>query len=1060
MKTLIKVYTAAFSYARYFDRGDLRIEVDRIERDHPNVEYYVKKSIITNNLYGVDIMEEAVEIARLRLFLALVASAHDIDDLEPLPNIDFNLLPGNSLIGLMRVDEKKFDTGHLFRKSYRQVVDDKNRKVATYRFTGSYHNDLRKQRDDIDRLRADAGESLDRILLEELGSLGIKYEEATWDHAKQREGKGKKRSLTRDDIRALQPFHWGYEFDEIVDRRGGFDAILTNPPWETVEPSAKEFFSEHSDLVSKNKMDIKDFEAELKRLLRDPEIVRSWIEYLSLYNHQRSYFRTAPEYENQIPIIDGKRHGKDVNLYKLFLERCARLLRDGGECGIVVPSGIYTDLGAKRLREMLFESTEITGLFGFENRKEVFEGVHRSYKFVVLTFRKGGSTQQFPAAFMRHDVADLTRFPGEGALSVEVDLVRRLSPDSLSISEFRSTRDVAIAEKMIRFPLLGENVPGATWKVELHREFNMTDDAYLFHKQRRADMLPLYEGKMIHQFDAFFEDARFFIPESEAREALLRDGNPDTQLEYQRYRLAYRDVARNTDVRTMIAAILPKRVFAGHTLHLSANLSASYLLYFVAIANSFVFDWLLRHKVSAHCSIFYVYQMPMPRLSEGHVAFDRLVTLAAKLVCTRDEFEDLAREARARLERAAHDPAQRTAICAQIDSIVAHLYGITNDELQHILAAFPLVATGVKEQVLEAFRSWKPPSDDPLPKMIAAGESARVEFKSSARWDYKQSTTNKELEKVIVKTVAALLNSEGGTLLIGVADDGAIVGLESDYRTLGSKQNADAYENWLMTKLLESLGRDRTRLIRVSFHTLEGKQICKVETSVSSQPVFVADEKGTERLYVRAGNSTRELAGSEMLRYCGEHFERLRASATMEAALVPSPPSPEPVEAPTEAQPEDINDTPKRRMVDQWELEDMLAFVREVVCGPEPVAREEAIREIARRMGAERVGSRVREGIESALNAASRRSVIYTDARGLRPLCRTIGEYSRDDLKNVLRAVVGRTWTDEEEAIRMGARYLGFRRTGSLIQKAFKSAVRGALVQGQLERDRQFLRAK
>ena len=69
--------------------------MDQIEREHPNIEYYVKKSIITNNLYGVDIMEEAVEIARLRLFLALVASAHEIDDLEPLPNIDFNLLPGN-----------------------------------------------------------------------------------------------------------------------------------------------------------------------------------------------------------------------------------------------------------------------------------------------------------------------------------------------------------------------------------------------------------------------------------------------------------------------------------------------------------------------------------------------------------------------------------------------------------------------------------------------------------------------------------------------------------------------------------------------------------------------------------------------------------------------------------------------------------------------------------------------------------------------------------------------------------------------------------------------------
>jgi hypothetical protein len=1064
MKTLIKVYTAAFSYARYFDRGDLRLEVQRIEREHPNVEYYVKKSIITNNLYGVDIMEEAVEIARLRLFLALVASAHEIDDLEPLPNIDFNLLPGNSLIGLMRVDEKKFDIGHLFRKSYRQVVDEKNREVEIYRRTATYHDDLRALRDRIDTLRADAGEYLDRILLEEFGALGVKYEEASWDHARQREGKGKKRPLTRDDIRALQPFHWGYEFDEIVNRRGGFDAILTNPPWESVEPSAKEFFADHSNLVSKNKMDIKDFEAELKRLLADPQIMRAWIEYLSRYNHQRSYFRAAPEYENQIPIINGKRHGKDVNLYKLFVERCMRLLRDAGECGIVIPGGIYSDLGAKRLREMLFASTEITGLFGFENRRQVFEGVDSRFKFVVLTFRKGGSTTEFPAAFMRHDVSDLTRFPSEGALPIDVEFVRRVSPDSLSISEFRSTRDVGVAEKMIQFPFLGQEV-SAPWKVELHREFNMTDDAHLFHKERGSGMLPLYEGKMIHQFDAFFSEPRYFLLEADARAALVRGGSPDAGLEYERYRLAYRDVARNTDERTMIAAVLPKRVFAGHTLHLSSNLSSREVLYLVAVANSLTFDWLLRYKVSAHCSIFYVNQMPVPRLRDGDTQFDRLVVLAAKLVCTRPEFHDLAREARIKPADAAHDAADRARIRAEIDAIVAHLYAISDDELQHILAAFPLVDPASRVQVLDAFRKWQPPSDDPLLKLIASGESARVEFKSSARWDYKQSTVNKELEKVIVKTVAAFLNSEGGTLLLGVADDGTLLGLEPDYRTLGSKQNADAYENWLMTRLLESLGRDRSRSIRVSFHTVEGKQICRVDVSPSSHPVFFADEKGTERLYVRTGNSTRELAASEMLRYCGEHFERLRASGIQDAA----PAAPNSIVTPAVEianEPDDdaavasvSESTPKRRLVDEWEIEELLAMVREVVCGPEPIARDQAIHEIAGRMGAERVGSRVREAVESALNTASRRSIIYTDTRGLRPHCRTIGDYSRDDLKNVLRAVVGRTWTDEEEAIRMGARYLGFRRTGSLIQKAFKSALRGALMQGQLERDRQYLRA-
>src|SRR5205814_3973513 len=76
---------------------------------HPSLNYFIKKRIITDNLFGVDIMEEGAEIARLRLFLALVSSAHSVDQLEPLPNIDFNILAGNSLIGLLKVDPQRFD---------------------------------------------------------------------------------------------------------------------------------------------------------------------------------------------------------------------------------------------------------------------------------------------------------------------------------------------------------------------------------------------------------------------------------------------------------------------------------------------------------------------------------------------------------------------------------------------------------------------------------------------------------------------------------------------------------------------------------------------------------------------------------------------------------------------------------------------------------------------------------------------------------------------------------------------------------------------------------------
>lgn len=150
---------------------------------------------------------------------------------------------------------------------------------------------------------------------------------------------------------------------------------------------------------------------------------------------------------------------------------------------------------------------------------------------------------------------------------------------------------------------------------------------------------------------------------------------------------------------------------------------------------------------------------------------------------------------------------------------------------------------------------------------------------------------------------------------------------------------------------------------------------------------------------------------------------------------------------------------PRRRLTNEYEIEDVVAIIRDVVSGSEPMEREEVIRQIGRQLGAERLVSRIRDLIESGLNAASRRSVTYTDNRGLRAFCRTIDDYKRDDLKNVLRSVVGRTWTDEGEAIRLGARYLGFRRTGSRIDQAFRSAIRGGLRQGTLERNGNVIRA-
>jgi hypothetical protein len=746
MRTLINLYAAVIGKIKALNDTNLTHWLKGVEREHPNVGYFIKKRIITDNLFGVDVMEEATEIAKLRLFLALVASAEAgrPEQLEPLPNIDFNILAGNSLIGLMRVDDDEFNRrqSNLFIKPYRQLLAEKNRLIDNYRHASAYGEDLRRMRDDIARLKADATATLDELLHEEFKRLKIQFEQAAWDEKKDAEGKPQKRPVRLADIGALRPFHWGYEFDEIINRRGGFDVILTNPPWEIFKPQAKEFFAEHSDLVTKNKMTIKEFEKEQAKLLKKPEIRKAWLAYRSRFPHVNLFFRHAPQYRNQESTVNGKKQTTDLNLYKLFVEQCFNLLRAGGECGIVIPSGIYTDLGAKQLREMLFERTKITGLFCFENRKLIFEGVDSRFKFVVLTFCKEGATTAFPSAFMRHEVSELETFPQSGSLPISVELVRRLSPDSLSVMEFKNELDIRIAEQMLRFPLLGEQLEGK-WNLELCREFHMTDDSHLYKTSPGKARLPLYEGKMIHQFTHRWGEAKYWLDEKQAREELraarrkeimqlARKANLDwddgeaIELDYKSYRFAFRDVARNTDERTMIATILPPNLFCPHTMSLEQVYAARLetgesgkvslrpnwqamnnpaRLYLCAVMNSFVVDAWLRRGVTAHLSFFFVNGVPIPRLTEQDKEFAPIVERAAKLICTTPEFDDLAEEVGLGSHRSGvTDEAGRAQLRAELDGIIAHLYGLSEEEFAYILTTFPLVSETVKTASQNAYR--------------------------------------------------------------------------------------------------------------------------------------------------------------------------------------------------------------------------------------------------------------------------------------------------------------------------------------------------------------------
>ncbi|MGF1675122.1 MAG: ATP-binding protein, partial [Rivularia sp. (in: cyanobacteria)] len=269
---------------------------------------------------------------------------------------------------------------------------------------------------------------------------------------------------------------------------------------------------------------------------------------------------------------------------------------------------------------------------------------------------------------------------------------------------------IRIAEKMLKFPLLGEHIEGK-WNLRLCNEFHMTNDSHLFQQQPGKGRLPLYEGKMIHQFTHEWGEPKYWIDEKEARQQLLgKQSEIGQELDYQKYRLAYREIASNTNERTTIATLLPKNVFANHKLTLSnldkSSITNHEILYVCGLLNSFSFDFMARQRVTTSFSMFIFYQLPVPRLTEGDKHFTEIVQRAAKLICTTPEFDELALETLnlTSLQCGVTDETQRAQLRAELDGIIAHLYGLTEGEFGYILSTFPIVAEETKQAALSAYR--------------------------------------------------------------------------------------------------------------------------------------------------------------------------------------------------------------------------------------------------------------------------------------------------------------------------------------------------------------------
>lgn len=156
-------------------------------------------------------------------------------------------------------------------------------------------------------------------------------------------------------------------------------------------------------------------------------------------------------------------------------------------------------------------------------------------------------------------------------------------------------------------------------------------------------------------------------------------------------------------------------------------------------------------------------------------------------------------------------------------------------------------------------------------ELLADMETLRIEFKSTARVPLSSDVPEKVINEGVIKSVAAFMNSEGGTLGIGISDDGDVLGIQPDLDY--KKQDLDGYQNWLSTLLLNTIGQTAVaKGVNIRFETVEDSVVCLIDVRKSSSPVYADTIKGRETFYVRVGNTTRILAGAELVKYTSEHF--------------------------------------------------------------------------------------------------------------------------------------------------------------------------------------------
>lgn len=716
----------------------------------PDVFQRAMHDVIRHCIYGVDINPMAIELVRMNLWLEGYQPG------KALSFLDAHLRHGNSLLGLFSADALQYpipadaykclpgDNADVCKAAY-----EANRKHAKARAKSPYlpyqsqpviaTENMPEDSPSQVQAAAAAWQSNQETLAHSSDAVAADI----WTGAflvSKTEVDAVPTTLILDDflnglcaadnvaIQAAQQacrqadvFHWHLAFPEVF-RNGGFDCVLGNPPWDKVQLKEEEWFAERNEIVAKavgatRKKYIKLLSVGgLQNHIAPVNVdeLKPSQEEISLYAQYEAELHTSLAI-NAFYHTSGEKGGRyplsgmgGVNMYALFSETNALLKAEGGRAGFIVPTGIATDAATSAFFGHLVAQKAISSLYDFENREKLFPEVDSRQRFSCFTLAPSDSITV--ACYMTHpkQLEDKRRI---AHLSIE-DFAG-INPNTGTCPLFRCEADAALAVKLYqKAPILinektGENPWGVSFKQGL---FNMTTASHLFltAKPEGEDVLPLYEGKLIHHYDHRFNtflstggdapyrqvevseknDSSFELsPRYWVKSCHVFNNLPKHLKSAPAYFLGFRKTCRATDNRTLITSFVPYTAASDKLQLIFSNQPTKLLSCLVANANSIPLDYIVRQKLGG-TDLTYLYMRQFPFLppsayTEADIAY--ISSRVLELSYTSYSMRPLAEALGYTGEPFPWDEDRRAQLKAEVDAYYAKLYGLTREELAYIL---------------------------------------------------------------------------------------------------------------------------------------------------------------------------------------------------------------------------------------------------------------------------------------------------------------------------------------------------------------------------------------